>query len=76
MPHPFQCIATVATEGGAYLLAACGPKLLSLSAKDGSIVSQWTSDAAVSSRIAWIAHGLVADPRLPAQFVISMAKYL
>jgi hypothetical protein len=54
MPHPFQCIATVATEGGAYLLAACGPKLLSLSAKDGSIVSQWTSDAAVSIQIACI----------------------
>lgn len=52
MPHPFQCIATVATEGGAYILAACGPKLLSLSAKDGSIVSQWTSDAAVSPQIA------------------------
>ena len=54
MPHPFQCIATVATEGGAFLLAACGPKLLSLSAKDGSIVSQWTSDAAVSHQIAWV----------------------
>ena len=54
MPHPFQCIATVATEAGAFLLAAWGPKLLSLSAKDGSIVSQWTSDSAVSHRIAWI----------------------
>jgi hypothetical protein len=54
MPHPFQCIATVATEGGAYLLAACGPKLLSLSSKDGSIVSQWTADIAVSQHEAWI----------------------
>lgn len=54
MPHPFQCIATVATEGGSYLLAACGPKLLSLSAKDGSIASQWTSDAAVSFQITWV----------------------
>jgi hypothetical protein len=53
MPHPFQCIATVATEGGAYLLAACGPKLLSLSSKDGSIVSQWTPDIAVSQHGAW-----------------------
>jgi tRNA (guanine-N(7)-)-methyltransferase subunit TRM82 len=51
MPHPFQCIASVtpqAAENGSFLLAACGPKLLSLSSKDGSIVSQWTADAAVS----------------------------
>jgi hypothetical protein len=44
----------VVTEGGAYLLAACGPKLLSLSSKDGSIVSQWTADIAVSQHEAWI----------------------
>ena len=51
MPHPFQCIASVTPqegENGSFLLAACGPKLLSLSSKDGSIVSQWTADAAVS----------------------------
>jgi hypothetical protein len=51
MPHPFQCIASVTpqeADNGSFLLAACGPKLLSLSSKDGSIVSQWTADAAVS----------------------------
>jgi len=50
MPHPFQCIASITppAENGSFLLAACGPKLLSLSSKDGSIVSQWTADAAVS----------------------------
>jgi hypothetical protein len=51
MPHPFQCIASVTPQEAdnvSFLLAACGPKLLSLSSKDGSIISQWTADAAVS----------------------------
>ncbi|KAM0712339.1 hypothetical protein Q7P37_011434 [Cladosporium fusiforme] len=48
MPHPFQCIAsaTPSSQGNAFLLAACGSKLLSLSMNDGSIVSQWTADSA------------------------------
>lgn len=33
------------------MLAACGPKLLSLAVKDGSIASQWTSDSAVSQPV-------------------------
>lgn len=53
MKHPFQCIATVEstpalTDGHGYLLAACGPKLLSICLSTGVIVSEWTVDRTTS----------------------------
>ncbi|KAI7328281.1 hypothetical protein KC315_g6728 [Hortaea werneckii] len=50
--HPFQCLASVTKadqaggEGDVYLLAACGPKLLSVNPRQGKIVSAWPADEA------------------------------
>jgi tRNA (guanine-N(7)-)-methyltransferase subunit TRM82 len=46
MRHPFQCITTIhpSSSQNAYLLAACGPKLLSTCLRTGDIKSQWTSE--------------------------------
>ena len=55
--HPFQCIevavkpSTTEHESFSYLLAACGPKLVSLRLNDGELVSQWTAEAQ-SSQVA------------------------
>jgi tRNA (guanine-N(7)-)-methyltransferase subunit TRM82 len=49
MNHPFQCIEAVeklpseGSEGCAFILAACGPKLVVLSINRGEIVSQWSA---------------------------------
>ena len=50
MQHPFQCITTVKpsserTDSGGYLIAACGPKLISVCLTMGAILSEWTADA-------------------------------
>ena len=58
MQHPYQCIATVnlandEASDGDYLLAACGPKLLMVSAIEGKVTSSWSSAPnAVSSKAA------------------------
>ena len=51
--HPFQCIETVeksasgGLDGQTYVLAACGPKLVSLNVGRREIVSQWTADSSL-----------------------------
>ena len=49
MKHPFQCIATVKPLENAFLLAACGPKLLSTCLTTGEVVSEWTATEQVSN---------------------------
>ena len=55
--HPFQCIeiavkpSSAESQDSSYLLAACGPKLVSLRLDDGEIVSQWIAEAP-SSQVA------------------------
>jgi tRNA (guanine-N(7)-)-methyltransferase subunit TRM82 len=46
MRHPFQCITAIypSSSQNAYLLAACGPKLLSTCLRTGDIKSQWTPE--------------------------------
>ncbi|KAI7634531.1 hypothetical protein KC343_g2343 [Hortaea werneckii] len=52
--HPYQCLASVTKaeqaggEGDVYLLAACGPKLLSVNPRQGQIVSAWPTDEAAN----------------------------
>lgn len=50
--HPYQCIASV-TKGvqsapNVYLLAACGPRLHSVSLQEGAVVSSWPISDTVS----------------------------
>ena len=49
MQHPFQCIETikppqVTLQTKEYLLAACGPRLVSVYLKTGGIISKWRAD--------------------------------
>ncbi|KAI7116226.1 hypothetical protein KC324_g19048, partial [Hortaea werneckii] len=52
--HPCQCLASVTKaeqdgrDGHVYLLAACGPKLLSVNPKQGEVVSAWPADEAAN----------------------------
>ena len=43
MHHPYQCLATCrpSEDGSAYLLAASGPKLFSISLEDGTVAGRW-----------------------------------
>lgn len=52
--HPFQCIEAAKpppTDENSlgYLLAACGPKLVSVRLDDGEIVAQWTAESSSGS---------------------------
>ena len=67
MQHPFQCLVWVRpaeqrtinepgkegwwTPSPGFLLAACGPKLLSVDLYDGNIVSEWPWKHKVSQHV-------------------------
>ncbi|KAL1311661.1 hypothetical protein AAFC00_001768 [Neodothiora populina] len=44
MAHPYQIVRTCKVSestGSGFLLAACGPKIISVKVQDGSVISQW-----------------------------------
>lgn len=52
MAHPFQiaCVCQAPQFGDAgLLLAACGPKIISVNLQSGSIISQWPAEAIESA---------------------------
>lgn len=52
MRHPFQCVLygrdTTDTISEGFIIAACGPMLVTLSLTSNEIISEWSANNAVS----------------------------